>query len=165
MSEYVVIGLLAGLPFLLAIILRVHTSALFISIASGYLLSSFVGETAGLLSSSFVKEDGTAMVAKLIVFFVPIVITMWLMRKGLAVSQLAFHFLPMVGCAVLVLLLGVPLLSQSTQDTFYAGAIGKTIQQTQDALVALSVAFQLIVMWIAARPRRAEAAHHGKHRK
>lgn len=165
MSPYVVIGLLAGLPLLLAIVLRVHTSALFLSIASGYLLSSFVGETAGLLSSSVIKDGGTGMIAKLVVFIVPIVITLWLMRKSLAVPQVVIHFLPMVGCAALVLVLGVPLLSESTKTMFYSSEIGKTIQVTSDAIVSISVAFQLILMWITARPRHQAPAHHGKHSK
>lgn len=166
MSPYIIIGLFAGVPLLLAIILRVHTSALFLSIAAGYLLAVFSGETAGLISTSIVKDGNAAMVTKLIFFYSPIVITLWLMRKSLAVPQVLVHFIPMVGCAALILVLGVPLLSQSTQDIFYSSSAGNTIRRTSDGIVSIAVASQLLLMWITARPRHNQAAgHHGRHKR
>lgn len=164
MSPLVIMGLLGGLPLLLALFLRVHTSALFLSIASGYLLSSFVGDTAGIISRSFITTSSTAMVTKLLVFFLPIVITMWLMRGSLSPVQMPMHFLPMVGCALLVLVLGLPLLSQTVQNSVYSGYPGNLLKQMPDAIVAISVALQLVLMWVTARPRHAPPAHHGRHK-
>lgn len=150
---------------MLGLFLRVHTSALFISIASGYLLSSFVGETAGLVSRSFITDSSTGMITKIVVFFLPIVMTMWIMRRSLNAPQMVTHFLPLAGCALLVLVLGLPLLPTGTQDAVYGAFPGSLIKQMSDAIVGFAVALQLILMWITARPRHPKDAHHGRHHK
>lgn len=163
MSSLIIVSLLGGLPLLLWFVLRVHTSALFISIAGGYLLSSFVGETAGLVSKSFITDSSTAIITKIVVFFLPIVMTAWIMRKSLNAPQMVTHFLPMIGCALLILVLGLPLLSEATQATVYGSFPGNLIKQMSDAIVGIAVALQLILMWITARPRHnvpAKRAHH-----
>lgn len=165
MSPYLVIGLFGGLPLLLALILRVHTSALFLSIAGGYLMALFVGDTAGLVSRSFITNTSTAMVTKLVVFLLPIIMTMWIMRKSLGASQLPVHFLPMIGCALLILVLGVPFLPPATQAAVYGGFPGSILKQMPDAIIGVSVALQLVLMWVTARPRHNQSAHHTRHRK
>lgn len=164
MSPYLVIGLLGGLPLLLGLILRVHTSAYFLSIAGGYLLSSFISESAGLASTSFITNSSTAMTAKLVAFFLPIVMTLWLMRKSLGASQIPIHFLPMIGCALLILVLGLPLLSPAIQATVYSGFPGNILKQMPDAVVGVSVALQLLLMWLTARPRHNQTGHNGRHK-
>ncbi len=163
MTPIIIIGLLGGVPFLLALFLRINTAAFFVSIASGYLLASFVGDTAGLISRSFITSDSTATVAKLVVFFLPIVITMWIMHRSLSTAQMPAHFLPMVGCALLVLVLGLRLLPVATQASVYAGFPGSILKQMPDAIVGVSVALQLVLMWITARPRHYEPKH-SRHR-
>lgn len=161
MSQFVVIGLLAGLPFLLGLLMRIHTSALFLSIAGGYLLSLFVGDTAGLLSRSIITNSQTTMVAKLVVFFLPVVMTVWIMRKSLGASQLVIHFLPLIGCSMLILILGLPLLTANTQAMVYGSFPGNLLKQMSDAIVGVSVALQLILMWFTARPRpQVHTKHH-----
>lgn len=163
MSSVIIVGLLAGLPLLLWLVLRVHTSALFISIAGGYLMSSYVGETAGLVSRSFITNGSTAMITKIVVFFLPIVMTAWIMRKSLNGPQMVTHFLPMIGCALLILVLGLPLLTETAQATAYSSFPGNLVKQMSDAIVGIAVALQLVLMWITARPRHAppkRSRHH-----
>lgn len=161
MSPLIIIVLLAGLPFLLGLLMRVHTSALFLSIISGYLLTLYVGDTAGLVARSFIASDQTPMVAKVVVFALPIVLTMWIMRKSLGGSQLLIHFLPLIGCALLVLVLGLPLLTPATQNAVYGSFPGTLIKQMSDAIVGISVGLQLLLMWITARPK---PPAHKRHR-
>ena len=165
MTPIIIIGLLAGVPLLLGLLLRVHTSALFISVASGYLLSMFVGETAGLVSRSFITNTSTAMVTKMVVFLLPIAISMWILRKGLNAAQMVPHFLPLVGCSALILVLGLPLLPPATQTSVYSSFPGDLIKQMSDAIVGIAVALQLILMWITARPIRPKDVQHGRHHK
>ena len=160
MSPLILLGLLVGIPLLLGMFLRVHTSALFLSIASGYILATFVGETAGLVARSFITSDSTATVAQLVLFFLPVVITMWLMRGSLAPAQVVLHFLPLLGCAVLVMVLSLQFFTEATRAGIYSDPIGSYVQQMPDALVGFAVAMQLLLMWITARPRRHAEAHH-----
>lgn len=147
---------------MLALLLRVHTSALFLSIAGGYLMSMYVGDTAGLVSRSFITNTSTGMVTKLVVFLLPIVMTMWIMRKSLNAAQIPVHFLPMLGCAMLVLVLSVPMLSPAIQADVYGSFPGSLLKQMPDAIVGVSVALQLVLMWVTARPRHNQDSHHGR---
>jgi hypothetical protein len=153
MSPLLLIALLAGLPFVLGFLLRVHTSALFLSIASGYLLSEFFGETSGLVARSFLKTDQAALTAEILVFFIPILVTLWLMRGSLAPRQLVSHFVPLVGCALLVMVLGLRLLPPTTQFSVYESSFGSILQTMPDVIIGFAVAAQLILMWATARPR------------
>lgn len=162
MSPLVIIGLLGGIPLLLGLILRVHTSAFFLSIAGGYLLALFVGDTASLLSRSVVPADGSGQVAQMVLFLLPALITLWLMRGSLSPTQIPLHFFPLLGCAVIVLVLGLQLLPVSVTNNVYAEFPGTLIKQMPDALVGISVALQLLLMWITARPRRDHDKHHGR---
>jgi hypothetical protein len=154
MNPIIIIGLLFGAPLLLGLFLRVHTSALFLSISGGYLLSEYFSTTAGLVSRSFLKTSESAMVAEMVVFYLPIVVTLWLMRGSLAARQMAAHFLPLVGCALIVLVAGVGLLSTDTQLLIYATAPGEILQNMPDILVGFAVLAQLVLMWATARPQR-----------
>lgn len=160
MSPLILLGLLVCIPLLLGMVLRVHTSALFLSIGSGYLLATFVGDTASLVARSFITSESTGTVAQLVLFLLPIAITMWLMRGSLAPAQVVLHFLPLLGCAVLIMVLGLQFFTEATRASVYSDPIGSYVQQMPDALVGLAVAFQLILMWITARPRRHAEAHH-----
>lgn len=160
MSPLIILGLLAGVPLLVCLLLRIHTSALFISIVSGYLLATYVGDTAALVSRSFVASSSTGSVAQLVLFFLPVAITVWLMRGSLGPAQLVMHFLPLIGCIVIITVLGIGFLSEATQASVYGVFPGTIIKQMPDALVGISVALQLLLMWITARPHRNPPPHH-----
>lgn len=161
MSPYIIIALFAGLPLLFGLLLRVHSSALFLSIVSGYLLDLYVGDTAGLVARSFIANSQTPTFAKVIVFVLPIILTMWIMRKSLGGSQLVIHFLPLIGCALLVLVLGLPLLTPATQNVVYGSFPGNLVKQMSDAIVGIAVGLQLLLMWVTARPK---PPAHKRHR-
>jgi hypothetical protein len=155
MTPLVLFALLAGLPFLAIMALRVHSSAFFISVASGYLLSEFIGGTAGLFSSSIFKNSPE--ITLLAVFLLPIVITIWFMRKSLPSSQLVVQILPQVANSLLIFALAVPLLSESIQATLAQDEIANSIIKMDDAVVTFAVVAQLALMIITARPQ-----HRGK---
>lgn len=165
MSPLIIIGLFAGGTFLLGLFLRIHTSALFLSIASGFLLATYVGDTASLVARSFVAADSTGMIARLVLFLLPMLLTMWLMRGSLGAPQMVMHFLPLVGCAAIVTVLGITFLPDATQSAVYGSFPGSILKQMPDALVGIGVAFQLLLMWMTARPRRNPPPHHRGHHK
>jgi hypothetical protein len=165
MSPLIIIGLFVGLPLVLGLLLRIHTSAFFLSIAGGFLLATYVGDTAALVSRSFVASSETGQVAQLVLFFLPMVITMWLMRGSLGPAQLVMHFFPLIGCALLVAVLGIGFLSEATQASVYSVYPGTLIKQMPDAFVGIAVSLQLFLMWMTARPHRNPPPHHRGHHK
>ena len=165
MSPLVILGLFALTPLLAGLFLRVHTSAYFLSIVSGFLLATYVGDTAGLVARSFIATSSTGTVAQVVLFLLPIVITVWLMRGSLGPAQFVLHFLPMIGCAVLVAVLGVGFLAEATRNSIYEVFPGTLLKQMPDALVGISVALQLLLMWMTARPHRNPPPHHRGHHK
>lgn len=158
MSPLILFALLAGLPLLLVMVLRVHASAFFISVSAGYLLSQFAGDTAGLIGSSFVKNSPDTTV--LVIFLIPMLLTLWFMRKSLPSSQLVLQFLPQLGSSLLVFILVVPLLSVNLQQTIQSDPVASQLLRANDAIVAFAVALQLLLMIITARPPSPKKGKH-----
>lgn len=154
MSPLILFVLLACSPFLLVMLLRVHASAFFISVSAGYLLSQFAGDTAGLIGSSIVKNSPDTTV--LILFLVPMLLTLWFMRKSLPSSQLVLQFLPQLGSSLLVFILVVPLLSADLQAIVQSDPLASQLLRANDAIVAFAVALQLLLMIITARPPKSK---------
>lgn len=161
MAPYIIAGVLAGLPLLLVLAFRVHASAFFISIVSGYLLSEYVSDTAGLISSSFVKADGTDVTAKLVVFLLPIVLTIWFMRSTMPGRQLFLHTLPQIANCLMLIVLLLPILPDSVQLAATSNPVGDILNQVSDAVVAVTVTVQLLLMILTSHPARG-GKHHKK---
>lgn len=150
MSPLILFAIIAGVPFLLVMLLRVHASAFFISIGSGFLLTQFIGDTAGLLTGSLVKSSPDTTL--LLIFVAPILLTLWFMRKSLPSSQLVLQFLPQLGSSLLVFVLLIPLLSSDTQATLSSDTLVSNFVKGSDAIVIAAVVLQMLLMIITARP-------------
>jgi hypothetical protein len=160
MSPYILAGILAGVPLLIVLAFRVHSSAFFISISAGYLLSQFASNTAGLIDSSFVMSGNTGEITKLIIFLLPIVLTVWLMRGTMPGRQLFLHTIPQVGNSLLLIILLLPLLPQNLQDTINSNPASGILHQVNDLIVAITVLLQLFIMVVTSK-----APHTSKHKK
>lgn len=159
MEPLVLLGLLAGLPFILSIVLRVHASAFFISVAGGYLLTQFIGDTTGLITGSLVKNSGDT--ALLIVCLAPVIITFWFMRKSLPSSQIFIQFLPQLATSLMLFAVLLPLLPSDMSSNLQSDNMARELIVASDAIVLFAVVLQVLLMIITSRPpSHPKKGHH-----
>lgn len=154
MPPYLIAGVIVGLPLLLVLALRIHASAFFISISAGYLLSVFISDTAGLISSSFVNGDGSILTAKLVVFLLPVIITIGFMRGTVPVRQMFLHTVPHICNSLLMFVLILPILPSNISSSVSTNPAGEILLQVTDVVVAVTVTSQILLMIITSHPAR-----------
>ncbi len=156
------LALIAGIPLVLTIILRIKPLYLFVSIVSGYFGSQFLGDPAELMLRSFIHISNLAIICRVGLLLVPFIITLFLMRKTLSAAALPFQFILLVANSLLLATFLVPLLTPGIQGTIYMTNPGNIFRQSHDVLIPAIAGLHVIVMWIM-RPRHEEA--HAKHKR
>lgn len=162
MSPLILLGLLAGLPLLLFVILRVKPLYLFVSIMTGFVWVEYLGEPADLTLRSISNVPNPAEVARIGLLLIPLLITLLLMRKSLSTSALPFQFFLLVANSLLLATLVINELPAGVRTDIHNTPEGNIVRQANDVLIAGVAGLHVLVMWIM-RPRHHDA--HGKHKK
>lgn len=152
-------AVLAGLPVLNAILLRVSAIFLFASIAIGNLLVTYLGDDAILAVNAFSKDKNVPMIVQLTLLLLPVFLTLIVLRKSLAKSKFLLHLLPLIGCGLSLAVLAVPLLPADVQSQLFGFPSGDIFRNSQDLIVSITAVMILLLMW---RGYRHDSAGHGK---
>ncbi|MES2971221.1 MAG: hypothetical protein V4702_02800 [Patescibacteria group bacterium] len=159
MSPVILLVLIASLPLLLAVFLRIKPLYLFVSIVTGYFWAEFLGESAEFTLRTFIRIDNPGVVIRLIFLLVPVLLTFVLMRKTLSKASLPFQFALLLADSLLLTTFLLPLLTMGTQSALYSTPAGSTFRQAHDVAIPVVAGMHLIVMFIM-RPRDKHAKHH-----
>jgi hypothetical protein len=162
MSPLIILGSIVGLPLLLFILLRVKPLYLFTSIVTGYFLMTLLGDTAELTFSSMVHTANSDTIVKLGLLLIPLLITLFLMRKTLSAVALPFQLILLIANALLLAEFVVSLLPPGTQHAIYVTKFGSIFKQASDLVIAGVAVLHVIVMWIMRSRYHDEHGHHGK---
>jgi len=141
------LALVAGIPALFSILFRVNSIYVFVSIAAGYLLENFAGDTATLVVRSFVNGSNTDLVTKLVLFGLPIFLTLLMLRKTTPKRQFIFQLIPWVANGALIVVLTIPLMSDGVRGAILLNRVGYNINQANEAIIAGAVILQLLLLW------------------
>lgn len=159
MAPLVLFAVIAGLPVLNAIVLRVSAIFLFVSIAVGNFLVLYLGDDAILAVNAFTKDKNVPMVVQLTLLFLPVVLTLITLRKSLAKSKLLLHIVPLIGCGLSLAVLAVPLLPSGLQAQIFALPLGDVFKNSQDLIISVTAVMVLLLTW---RSYRLSDDKHGK---
>lgn len=162
MVPLILIAVIIGLPVLLGLTFRVSAVFLFVSVAAGELLVRVVGDDAGLALGAFVKNQNTSTIANLILLILPVVFTIFLLKKSLAKSKVLLHIVPFVAVGSILFLFIVPILPSSLQVHILGDSITSSVVKSQDLIIGASSLLILITMWSTYRHHE---KHHGKKHK
>lgn len=157
MSPLILLAVIAGLPLLLSIVMRVKPLYMFVGIVTGYFWMFFLGESAELTLRSLVRISQPDVVIRLALLLIPVILTLVLMRKTLSSSALPFQILLLIADSALLASFIIPILSAGTQNAIYQTKIGNIFALAHDDIIAIAAGFHLIVMFFM-RPK----PHHGK---
>ncbi len=154
MIPLIVIGAVALAPILLALIFRTHALYLFASICTGFFLQFALSDDVDLALATIIRGSNSMVIARLVLLGLPIVLTLFILRKT-AGKSLLFQLMPLIFSGLFLAAITLPLLPSGTEQAIYDSAYGGNIRGAQDLVIAAAVVSNLVLMWTLFK-------HHGK---
>ncbi len=159
MIPLIVIGAIALVPVLLALIFRVHALFVFVSVCVGYFLQFALSDDVDLALAAIVKGSNSVVVARLVLLALPIVLTILLLRKSAGKSAL-IQIAPLVLTGCFVAVIALPLLPPGMEQSIYNTHYGGNIKGAQDLVLAAAVVSNLLLMWALFKTSHEKGKHH-----
>lgn len=160
MIPLVIIATAAGLPLLLSLVLRVNAVMVFLAVIAGSLLERSAGDSVELALAMVLRDMPVAPIAHITLLVLPVVLTLFFLRKTLKSSQFLLHIVPLaLSCAVFAALL-FALLPGGIRAEVYADSIGGIIRQSSDLVTSVAVVLNMLLAW---RVFHRAKSGHGKH--
>jgi hypothetical protein len=160
-APIVLFAVLAGLPIFNAIIFRVSAVFLFTSIAVGNFLVLYLSDDVILALNAFSKDKNIPMIARLTLLLLPVILTLFVLRKSLAKSKFIWHLIPLIGCGLSIAVLAIPILPSEVQGQLFGMPSGDVFKNSQDLIVSITAIMVLMLMW---RGYKHSDGKHGKKR-
>ena len=159
MSSLMLIGLIAGVPVLLATLLRVNSVFLFLSVAAGALLNTTLNGSVELFLGMFIKGTSMTELASYLLLGLPVLLTLIFLRKTARPAIVIMQLLPLVatGAVFGILILGA--MPGHLQTAVYDSQLGGTIRQSPDLAIGVAAVLNLMMTWLVFRNNE----HHKRH--
>lgn len=163
MLPLIILGVLALLPIVAGLVLRVNVTYLFSALLSGSVLLKFLGDDIALATNAFIRGAEGPLYVQLAILLLPVVLTIVLLKGTVSAAKLPIHFIPLLGVGLSTAVLALPLLPSALQASVFATEPGNLLRIAQDDIIGLTILLNLFVMWLGLRKKHDE--HHGKHHK
>lgn len=162
MTPLILLAVIAGLPVLLALLLRVNAVFLFMSVAAGNLLVRFVGDDADLALGMVFRDADAPILSKFVLQLAPVILTILFLRKTLPRTKMPFHVLPMLATGLSLGVFVLTFLSSSVQQSVYNSPYGDLLKTSQDVIVAAAAVLTLLLAWATYRNKDAKTGKRHK---
>jgi len=160
MDALIILGAIGVITLLLALVFRVSGVFLFLSVAVGYLLMTYIGDDAGLVLGMVVKTGKVNIIAQFIVMLAPVVLSLFFLKRTLPKHKILLHLPLLVASSLSLVALSLPLLDSSMQGKVFANSYGSILREYQDIFVSVSAILALLIMWMTYRHK--EGKKHNK---
>lgn len=161
MDAFIIVGLIVGVPFVLALIFRVSAVMLFLSVAIGSLLVRHFGDDASVVLGSFIQTANVEQITNIGLQLLPVALTLLFLRRSVSPGQFVLHVVPLVLSSAALGMLALPLLSAGIQGAFYNTSLGTAVKPSDDVIIGAASLSVLLLAWMA-KPHHSK---HGKHHK
>jgi hypothetical protein len=161
MNPLILLGIIAGLPVVLALVFRVSGVFLFLSAAVGSLFVSYVGDDASLALGMLVRGQNTTLVCQFGLLLVPVALSLLFLRKTLPKSKVLLHLPLLVATGASLAVLALPFFDSGAQARVFANQYGDMFKDAQDVVVATAGLLALAILWLTYHHKEDK---HGKHK-
>jgi hypothetical protein len=151
MNAAIILGVLAGVPVVLALIRRVSAVLLFLSVAGGSLLVTHLSDDATLVSRMVSRSANVPMITSIVLLVLPVLLTLLLLKKTMPRSKLLLHIIPLLATGLSLAVLALPLLPSHMQAELFAAPYGAPLKNSQDLVIGGTTVLVLLLMLIAHR--------------
>ncbi len=159
MTPLVLLALAAGLPVVLAILLRVNSVYLFVSVAAGYMLQQFIGETTALTLRTFVRHEQIDMISAIALLCLPVLLSLLLLRKTMPTKELPLHLFLMVGSGLTLAASIVAVAPAAVLDSIKANPATHNLYRASDIIVTITATLALLLMWATLKHHKRGKKH------
>jgi hypothetical protein len=159
MFPLIVFGAIVAAPVLLALIMRVNAVFIFLSICAGYLLQMALSDSVDLLVATFLRGSNSLVIARVALFVLPILLTLFLLRKTMGRS-LIFQITPLIFSGMMLGVLLLPLLTPGFSQSVYNSQYGGSIRSSSDLITAIAVASNMILAYMLFKGQPKHKKHH-----
>ena len=160
MTPLILLAVIAGLPVLLALLLRVNAVFLFMSVAAGNLLVRYVGDDADLALGMVVRDADAPIIAKFVLQLAPVILTILFLRKTLPRSKMLLHVIPCIAVGLSLGVFVLTFLTSSVQAKVYDSPYGDILKTSQDVIIGAAVVLTLLLAWLTYRNKDAKGGRH-----
>lgn len=151
MDSYVIFSIIFGLPLFLALLFRVSAVFLFTSVASGALLAQYFADDTSLVFNAFFTNTEADQYVRLTMLALPVLLTIYFLRKTLSGTQLVFHIVPLIVTSAAFAALVMDVLPGGVHYDLVNNPVGKVAESSQNVLIAASSILTLLLMWFTMR--------------
>lgn len=159
MIPLVIIGGIVVVPILLALILRVNALYVYFSICVGYFLQSTLSDDIDLVLATIIKGSDSMVIARLVLLAVPIIVTLYVLRKTQGKSFI-FQVIPLILSGLFLAVLALPLLPTNVEQDIYGSQFGEGIRRSQDLIVAAASVSNLALAFMLFKHKKPHGKHH-----
>lgn len=159
MIPLMIIGAIALVPVLLALVFRVNALFLFMSISAGYFLQFALSDDVDLALATIVRGSNSMIIARFVLLALPIVLTLLLLRKT-AGKGVLLQIAPLILSGLLLAVITLPLLPPGTEQAIYDSPYGSNIKGAQDLVLAAAAVSNLLLMWALFKHGHEKGRHH-----
>lgn len=163
MTPLIIVAAMAGVPFLLALILRVNAIYLFLSLMVGDIFVRYLSDDVALAVAAFVRNFNADYAVNLALLAAPFLLTLFILRKSVPKSKVLLNFVPLLLVSAVFVTLALPLLPGALQNDIIQTPAGDILKNSQDLTMSISAVVILVLVWMNARSK--DHAKHGKHHK
>jgi hypothetical protein len=163
MDPLIVLGVLAGAPLALALVLRVSAVYMFASVAAGGLLVEYLSDDVVLAADTFLKNKDPQLVVHLTLLFLPVALTLFFLRKTLKSSRFLLEFVPLVASVAMLVVLAMPQLPKNLHNDILTTPYGKLVDQSEHVVIGAAALLNLGLMWLFGRKGPEGHSGHKKH--
>lgn len=159
MEAYITLGLVAGLPIVLLMALRINATLVFLSLCLGNLLVEFVAGDAHSLLMMGAKHDSATIdpYVKAGLLLLPVILTAVFMIKTIkGGGKLFLNIFPAIGVGLVGALLAVPLLPPGLARSVTHNNIWTQAIRLETLIVGASTLVCLLFLWMQ-RPKHKKA--------
>jgi hypothetical protein len=160
MTPLILVAAMAGLPFLLALILRVSAVYLFLSLLIGDILVRYLSDDVTLAISTFQRNFHSDFAVQLGLLAAPIILTLFFLRRSVPKSKLLLHIVPLAVTSAAMVVLALPLLPGGVQHNIVTTPWGNVIKNSQDLILSIAGITVLLLAWLTGRHKEGHGKHH-----
>jgi hypothetical protein len=161
MSPLIILGLVAFVPLVLILLLRVSSIYVFASVAAGGLLVQHLGDNAVLAVNAMLNGHNPELAVRLAMLLAPVLLTLFFMRGTLKGSRFIIELLPIIASLAMLFVLVIPQLPPHLKQQIMVTKYDKIIEQSKEVVIGVTVVLNLLVMWFFSRHQFA-GDHHGR---
>jgi hypothetical protein len=150
------------IPLVVAVVLRVNAVFLYLSVVVGKIMLIFVGDDAAVAAGGLIRGQNSQLISSMFLLLVPLVLTILLLKGSLPRTQVFLQFPALIATGATLYIFAVPLFTSGIVGSVLSSEIGKSVNSSQDLIIAASAVIVLVTMWVVNKTHHEH--HHKKHK-